>query len=126
MTYAAENPIRMCLSRYPTRIEHEDIMSRFNLLSVNVDHRRQNDHLQLSPQSKFSSKDKANNLFSKLSIEESSVIQVSVLDWKDFYSLLWMGWLFKVLVALFDTPIIYFALWALRDKIKPTSYLEEN
>ena len=75
---------------------------------------------------KFSSKDKANNLFSKLSIEESSVIQVSVLDWKDFYSLLWMGWLFKVLVALFDTPIIYLALWALRDKIKPTSYLEEN
>jgi len=75
---------------------------------------------------KFSSKDKANNLFSKLSIKESSVIQVPVIDWKDFYSLLWMGWLFKVLVALFDTPIIYFALWALRDKIQPTSYLEEN
>tara|TARA_Y100001935_G_scaffold169857_1_gene140165 strand:+ start:125 stop:1030 length:906 start_codon:yes stop_codon:yes gene_type:complete len=74
---------------------------------------------------KFSSKDKANNLFSKLSIEESSVIQVSVLDWKDFYSLLWMGWLFKVIVALIDTPIIYFLLWVLKDKIRPASYLEE-
>jgi len=37
-----------------------------------------------------------------------------------------MGWLFKVLVALVDTPIIYFALWILKDKIKPTSYLEEH
>ena len=37
-----------------------------------------------------------------------------------------MGWLFKVLVALVDTPIIYFTLWALRDKIQPTSYLEES
>ena len=74
---------------------------------------------------RFSSQDKANSLFSKLSIEESSVIQVSVIDWQDFYSLLWMGWLFKVLVALIDTPIIYFLLWLLKDKIKPVSYLED-
>ncbi len=49
-----------------------------------------------------------------------------VIDWERFYGLWMMGWLFKVLVALVDTPIIYFTLWALRDKIQPTSYLEES
>ena len=49
-----------------------------------------------------------------------------VFPWENFYALLWMGWMFKALVAFIDTPIIYLALWALRDKIQPTSYLEEN
>ena len=49
-----------------------------------------------------------------------------VLPWESFYSLLWMGWMFKVFVALIDTPIIYFCLWLLKDKIQPTSYLEES
>jgi len=48
------------------------------------------------------------------------------IGWERVVSLLLMGWLFKVLVALVDTPIIYFALWMLKDKIKPTSYLEEH
>ena len=49
-----------------------------------------------------------------------------VIPWESFYSLLWMGWMFKVFVALIDTPIIYFCLWLLKDKIQPTSYLEED
>ena len=49
-----------------------------------------------------------------------------VIPWESFYSLLWMGWMFKVFVALIDTPIIYFCLWLLKDKIQPTSYLEES
>ncbi len=49
-----------------------------------------------------------------------------VIPWESFYSLLWMGWMFKVFVALIDTPIIYFCLWLLKDKIQPTSYLEEG
>ena len=49
-----------------------------------------------------------------------------VIPWGSFYSLLWMGWMFKVFVALIDTPIIYFCLWLLKDKIQPTSYLEED
>ena len=49
-----------------------------------------------------------------------------VIDWDLFSSLLWKGWLFKILVALIDTPIIYFCIWLLRDKIQPVSHLEEN
>ena len=49
-----------------------------------------------------------------------------VIPWGSFYSLLWMGWMFKVFVALLDRPIIYFCLWLLKDKIQPTSYLEED
>ena len=41
---------------------------------------------------------------------------VKVIPWGSFYSLLWMGWMFKVFVALIDTPIIYFCLWLLKDK----------
>ena len=68
-------------------------------------------------------------MFSQL--VDTSVILIilcsaGVIDWERFYGLWMMGWLFKVLVALVDTPIIYFTLWALRDKIQPTSYLEEN
>ena len=49
-----------------------------------------------------------------------------VIPWGNFYALLWMGWMFKVLVALIDTPIIYFCIWLLRDKIQPVGHLEEN
>ena len=49
-----------------------------------------------------------------------------VIDWALFSSLLWKGWLFKILVALVDTPIIYFCIWLLRDKIQPVGHLEEN
>jgi len=49
-----------------------------------------------------------------------------VIPWEQFYSLLWMGWMFKVFVALIDTPIIYFCIWLLRDKIQPVGHLEEN
>ena len=45
---------------------------------------------------------------------------------ENFYALLWMGWMFKVFVALIDTPIIYFCIWLLRDKIQPVGHLEEN
>ena len=48
------------------------------------------------------------------------------ISWGNFYVFLWMGWMFKVLVALIDTPIIYFCIWLLRDKIQPVSHLEEN
>ena len=62
---------------------------------------------------------------------DTSVILVilcsaGVIPCESFYSLLWMGWMFKVFVALIDTPIIYFCLWLLKDKIQPTSYLEES
>jgi len=71
----------------------------------------------------------ASTMFSQL--VDTSVILIilcsaGVIEWERFYSLWMMGWLFKVLVALIDTPIIYFALWALKDKIKPTSYLGEH
>ena len=48
------------------------------------------------------------------------------IPWENFYALLWMGWMFKVFVALIDTPIIYFCIWLLRDKIQPVGHLEEN
>ena len=69
----------------------------------------------------------ASTMFSQL--VDTSVILIilsCVHKWERFYSLWMMGWIFKVLVALFDTPIIYFCLWALKDKIQPTSYLEEH
>ena len=49
-----------------------------------------------------------------------------LINFESFYSLLWMGWMFKVFVALIDTPIIYFCLWLLKDEIQPTSYLKED
>jgi hypothetical protein len=51
---------------------------------------------------------------------------VGVIDWALFSSLFWKGWLFKILVALIDTPIIYFCIWLLKDKIQPVSHLKEN
>ena len=70
----------------------------------------------------------ASTMFSQL-VDTSLVLVIlcsaGAIEWERFTTLLFMGWLFKVLVALIDTPIIYLALWLLKDKIKPASYLEE-
>jgi uncharacterized PurR-regulated membrane protein YhhQ (DUF165 family) len=39
------------------------------------------------------------------------------IEWVRFWSLLANGFLFKVLVALFDTPLFYLGVWALKDKV---------
>ena len=71
----------------------------------------------------------ASTMFSQL-VDTSMVLLIlcsaGAIGWERFGSLLLMGWLFKVLVALIDTPIIYFLLWVLKDKIRPASYLEEK
>ena len=71
----------------------------------------------------------ASTMFSQL-VDTSMVLLIlcsaGAIGWERFGSLLLMGWLFKVIVALIDTPIIYFLLWALKDKIRPASYLEEE
>ena len=70
----------------------------------------------------------ASTMFSQL-VDTSLVLVIlcsaGAIEWERFTTLLFMCWLFKVLVALIDTPIIYLALWLLKDKIKPASYLEE-
>ena len=67
----------------------------------------------------------ASTMFSQL-VDTSMVLIIlcsaGAIGWERFGSLLLMGWLFKVLVALIDTPIIYFLLWLLKDKIRPASY----
>ncbi|MDA0753212.1 MAG: queuosine precursor transporter [Candidatus Marinimicrobia bacterium] len=69
----------------------------------------------------------ASTMFSQL-VDTSMVLLIlcsaGAISWERFGSLLLMGWLFKVIVALIDTPIIYFLLWILRDKIRPANYLE--
>jgi len=71
----------------------------------------------------------ASTMFSQL-VDTSMVLLIlcsaGAIGWERFGSLLLMGWLFKVIVALIDTPIIYFLLWVLKDKIRPASYLEEK
>ena len=62
----------------------------------------------------------ASTIFSQL--VDTSVILIilcsaGVIDWERFYSLWMMGWLFKVLVALIDTPIIYGVIYLLKGKI---------
>ena len=62
----------------------------------------------------------ASTMFSQL--VDTSVILIilcsaGVIEWERFYSLLAMGWLFKVLVALIDTPIIYGIIYLLKGKI---------
>ena len=62
----------------------------------------------------------ASTMFSQL--VDTSVILIilcsaGVIEWERFYSLWMMGWLFKVLVALIDTPIIYGVIHLLRGKI---------
>ena len=62
----------------------------------------------------------ASTIFSQL--VDTSVIFVilclaGVIEWERFYGLWMMGWLFKVLVALIDTPIIYGIIYLLKGKI---------
>jgi|TARA_B100000029_G_scaffold12390_1_gene13103 uncharacterized integral membrane protein (TIGR00697 family) len=62
----------------------------------------------------------ASTMFSQL--VDTSVILIilcsaGVIEWERFYSLWMMGWLFKVLVALIDTPIIYGVIHLLKGKI---------
>ena len=62
----------------------------------------------------------ASTMFSQL--VDTSVILIilcsaGVIDWGRFYNLWMMGWLFKVLVALIDTPIIYGIIYLLKGKI---------
>jgi conserved hypothetical integral membrane protein len=62
----------------------------------------------------------ASTMFSQL--VDTSVILIilcsaGVIEWERFYSLWLMGWLFKVLVALIDTPIIYGVIHLLKGKI---------
>ena len=62
----------------------------------------------------------ASTMFSQL--VDTSVILIilclaGVIEWERFYKLWMMGWLFKVLVALIDTPIIYGVIHLLKGKI---------
>ena len=62
----------------------------------------------------------ASTMFSQL--VDTSVILIilctaGVIDWERFFGLWIMGWLFKVLVALIDTPIIYGIIHLLKGKI---------
>jgi len=62
----------------------------------------------------------ASTMFSQL--VDTSVILIilcsaGVIEWERFYGLWMMGWLFKVLVALIDTPIIYGIIYLLKGKI---------
>ena len=62
----------------------------------------------------------ASTMFSQL--VDTSVILIilcsaGVIEWERFYSLWMMGWLFKVFVALIDTPIIYGVIHLLKGKI---------
>ena len=70
----------------------------------------------------------ASTMFSQL-VDTSLVLLIlcsaGEIPWGNFTTFLINGWLFKVAVALIDTPIIYFILWMLKDKIRPASYLED-
>jgi len=47
-----------------------------------------------------------------------------VIEWNRFWLLLENGFLFKVLVALLDTPVIYGVIYALKGKIEIAPYEE--
>ena len=62
----------------------------------------------------------ASTMFSQL--VDTSVILIilcsaGVIEWERFFGLWMMGWIFKVLVALIDTPIIYGIIYLLKGKI---------
>ena len=62
----------------------------------------------------------ASTMFSQL--VDTSVILIilctaGVIEWERFFGLWIMGWLFKVFVALIDTPIIYGIIHLLKGKI---------
>jgi uncharacterized integral membrane protein (TIGR00697 family) len=45
-----------------------------------------------------------------------------IIEWKYFVALLINGFLFKVIVALLDTPIIYFIVWRFRKHFRLEGY----
>jgi len=49
-----------------------------------------------------------------------------VIEWDRFLSLLENGFLFKMLVALLDTPLIYGIIYLLKGKVDIAPYQEEN
>lgn len=54
-------------------------------------------------------------------VDTSSVLFLlcfaDVISWDKFWPLLMNGFLFKMLVAMFDTPFFYLGVWLLKDKI---------
>ena len=54
-------------------------------------------------------------------VDTSSVLFLlcfsNVIEWQKFWPLLMNGFLFKMLVGLFDTPLFYLGVWLLKDKI---------
>lgn len=42
---------------------------------------------------------------------------VGAIDWNKFGVLVFSGWLFKAIVAAFDTPFLYLSTWAIRKKL---------
>ncbi|MBT3591217.1 MAG: queuosine precursor transporter [Candidatus Marinimicrobia bacterium] len=54
-------------------------------------------------------------------VDTSSVLLLlcfsNIIDWEKFWPLLMNGFLFKMLVALFDTPFFYLGVWLLKNKI---------
>ncbi|MBT3215983.1 MAG: queuosine precursor transporter [Candidatus Marinimicrobia bacterium] len=60
-------------------------------------------------------------IFSQL-IDTSAVLVLlcasGTIEWSKFLTLLQAGFLFKVLVALADTPLFYLGVYALKDKVK--------
>lgn len=42
---------------------------------------------------------------------------VGAIEWNKFGVLVFSGWLFKAIVAAFDTPFLYFSTWAIRKKL---------
>jgi len=54
-------------------------------------------------------------------VDTSSVLLLlcfsNIIDWEKFWRLLMNGFLFKMLVALFDTPFFYLGVWLLKNKI---------
>ena len=68
--------------------------------------------------------------FSSQFIDTFSVISLlslfGVLEWKLFWGLVLSGFIFKVLVAALDTPLLYFFVYWFRNKfdLKPTDELE--
>ena len=49
------------------------------------------------------------------SVVVSLLCFAGVIDWERFGSLVFAGWLFKVIVAALDTPILYLTTWGIRN-----------
>ncbi|MBI1287410.1 MAG: queuosine precursor transporter [Flavobacteriales bacterium] len=49
---------------------------------------------------------------------------VGAIDWSRFWDLLIAGWLFKVIVAAFDTPFMYLGTWGIRKHLGITGVEE--